>query len=89
MLTNAKTKAFENHDLVLAREDLGKSIARCTEDGEKHETAIPRLSLFRRNEPTEPTTTVPAATTHQILRRRFIRPRRDVPRYVVPGEGSG
>lgn len=54
MLTNAKTKAFENHDLEQVREDLGKSIARWTEEGEKHETAIPRLSLFRRTEPTEP-----------------------------------
>lgn len=54
MLTNAKTKAFENRDLELARENLGKSLARLTEDGEKHETAIPHLSLFRRYEPTEP-----------------------------------
>ncbi len=54
MLTNAKTKAFENHDLEQVRGNLGKSIARWTEEGEKHETAIPRLSLFRRTEPTEP-----------------------------------
>ena len=54
MLTRAKTKAFENDGLELARANLGKSIARLTEDGEKHETAIPRLSLFRRTEPTGP-----------------------------------
>jgi AraC-like DNA-binding protein len=54
MLTTVKTKVLENHDLELARENLGKSIARLTEDGEMHETAIPRLSLFRRTEPTGP-----------------------------------
>ena len=54
MLTNAKTKTFQNHDLEQVREDLGKGIARWTEDGEKHETAIAQLSLFRRTEPTEP-----------------------------------
>ncbi len=54
MLTTLKTKALENFDLEQAREVLGKSIARLTEDGEKQETAIPRLSLFRRTAPTEP-----------------------------------
>jgi AraC-like DNA-binding protein len=54
MSSTAKTKTLENDGLKLALENLGKNIARCTEDGEKHETAIPRLSLFRRNEPTEP-----------------------------------
>ncbi len=33
---------------------LGKSIARWTEQGEQHITAVPGLSLFRREEPTEP-----------------------------------
>jgi len=33
---------------------IGKSIARLTEKGELHTTAIPGLSLFRRDEPTEP-----------------------------------
>ena len=37
-----------------ALEALRKSIARCTDKGELHTTAIPSLSLFRRNEPTEP-----------------------------------
>ena len=37
-----------------ALEGLGTSIARWTEKGEQHITAIPGLSLFRRDEPTEP-----------------------------------
>lgn len=37
-----------------ALEALGKSIARWTDKGELHTTAIPGLSLFRREEPTEP-----------------------------------
>ena len=36
-----------------ALEFLGKSIARCTDKGELHTTAVPGLSLFRRDEPTE------------------------------------
>jgi len=35
---------------------LRKSIARCTEKGDQHTTAVPGLSLFRRIEPTEPIT---------------------------------
>lgn len=54
MLTTAKTKVFESGDLAFALENLSKSIARFTEGGEKHETAIPGFSLFRRSEPTEP-----------------------------------
>lgn len=37
-----------------ALEYLKKSIARWTEQGELHTTAVPGLSLFRREEPTEP-----------------------------------
>lgn len=37
-----------------AIEALGKCIARWTEKGEQHITAVPGLSLFRREEPTEP-----------------------------------
>lgn len=37
-----------------AIEALGKSIARWTDNGELHTTAIPGLALFRREEPTEP-----------------------------------
>ena len=54
MRTTTKVRALENDELARARESLGKSIARLTEDGERHETAIPRLSLFRRVEPTAP-----------------------------------
>jgi len=42
--------------LEVALEVLRKSIARLTESGELHTTAIPGLSLFRRIEPTEPIT---------------------------------
>jgi AraC-like DNA-binding protein len=54
MQTIDKTKAFEDDGIALTRSELGKRIARWTEDGEKHETAIPRLSLFRRNQLTGP-----------------------------------
>jgi AraC-like DNA-binding protein len=40
----------------VALEAFGKSIARCTEEGEQYTTAIPGLSLFRREEQTEPVT---------------------------------
>jgi len=39
-----------------ALEALATSIARLTEEGEQHITAIPGLSLYRREEPTEPMT---------------------------------
>jgi AraC-like DNA-binding protein len=44
----------ENNSMEVALETLGKSIARWTETGEQHTTAVPGLSLFRRDEPTEP-----------------------------------
>ncbi len=37
-----------------ALDELGKSIARWTEQGELQTTAVPGLSLFRRNQPTDP-----------------------------------
>jgi len=40
----------------VALEALGGSIARLTEQGELHATAVPGLSLFRRTGPTEPIT---------------------------------
>ena len=46
----------EDNSLEVAIESLGKSIARLTENGEQHTTAVPGLSLFRREEPTEPIT---------------------------------
>lgn len=54
MPTTAKTKTCANDDLELALEHLSRSIARCTEGGEKHETLIPGFSLFRKSEPTGP-----------------------------------
>lgn len=46
----------EDNSLEVAVAALVKSIARCTENGELFTTAIPGLSLFRRVEPTGPTT---------------------------------
>lgn len=45
---------YENNSMEIALEALRKSIARWTEKGEQHVTAVPGLSLFRRIEPTEP-----------------------------------
>ncbi len=42
----------------VAIETLGKSIARLTEKEEQHTSAVPGLSLFRQDEPTEPTSGV-------------------------------
>lgn len=47
-------KVFENNSMEAALESLGNRIARWTDKGEQHVTAIPGLSLFRRAEPTEP-----------------------------------
>ncbi|MDQ7825593.1 MAG: AraC family transcriptional regulator [Candidatus Eremiobacteraeota bacterium] len=44
---------IENNRMEGALEALGKSIVRWTEKGEQHITAVPGLSLFRRDEPTE------------------------------------
>lgn len=46
----------ENNSLAAAIESLTQSIARLTEQGELHTTAVPGLSLFRRIEPTGPIT---------------------------------
>lgn len=43
-----------DNGLETSRNNLGESIARLTKDGERLETAIPGLALFRREEPTEP-----------------------------------
>ncbi|HBG07994.1 MAG: AraC family transcriptional regulator [Geobacteraceae bacterium GWC2_58_44] len=40
--------------MEVALEALRKSIARWTENGEQHVTAVPGLSLYRRDQPTEP-----------------------------------
>jgi AraC-like DNA-binding protein len=47
---------IDNNNLEVAIEALGTSIARLTEKGELHTTAVSGLSLFRREEPTEPIT---------------------------------
>jgi len=47
-------RVSETNSIAVALESLGNSIARWTDQGEQHETAIPGLSLFRRTEPTEP-----------------------------------
>jgi AraC-like DNA-binding protein len=49
-------KDVDNKSREVAIEALGKSIVRLTEQGELHTTAVPGLSLFRRDEPTEPIT---------------------------------
>jgi AraC-like DNA-binding protein len=55
MRTQAVKQAFENTSLEGALEALGKSIARWTEQGDQPMTAIPGLSLSRRDAPTQPT----------------------------------
>jgi len=45
---------INNNRLEVAIDTLGKSIARCTEKAELYQTDVPGLSLFRRDEPTEP-----------------------------------
>jgi len=47
---------IEKGDGAATVEALGKRIARLTEGGELQTTAVPGLSLFRRQEPTEPLT---------------------------------
>lgn len=47
---------YEKSERNAAVEALGQRIARWTEQGELHTTVVPGLSLFRREEPTEPIT---------------------------------
>jgi AraC-like DNA-binding protein len=49
------TQAFENNSMEVAIAGLAKSIARWTDKGDQLETAIPGLALYRRDEPTQPT----------------------------------
>ena len=56
MMKAAVMQDGDNNSLAVAIEALGKSIARLTEQGELHTTAIPGLSLFRREEATGPIT---------------------------------
>ena len=55
MSKQAIKQAFENNSMVVALEALGESIARWTDQGDQLVTAIPGLSLWRRIEPTQPT----------------------------------
>lgn len=49
----AINKVFENKSMEDALDALGKSIARLTDKGDQLITAIPGLSLYRRDEPTQ------------------------------------
>jgi AraC-like DNA-binding protein len=55
MNKQAINRSFENNNMEVALEALGKSIARWTDKGDKVMTAVPGLSLYRREEPTQPT----------------------------------
>src|SRR5512140_1695744 len=54
MMNKEDMQYIDNNSLGVTIKALVKSIARCTDGGELHTTAIPGLSLFRREEPTEP-----------------------------------
>jgi AraC-like DNA-binding protein len=54
MRKQAVNQAFENNSMEVGRETLAKSLARWTDKGDQLETAIPGLSLFRRDAPTQP-----------------------------------
>jgi AraC-like DNA-binding protein len=47
-------QVFENNNMVVVLEALGKSIVRWTDKGDQSMTAIPGLSLYRRDEPSQP-----------------------------------
>ena len=51
-------REIENKSMEMALEALGNSIARWTDQGEQPITAVPGLSLFRREEPTGPISAV-------------------------------
>jgi AraC-like DNA-binding protein len=55
MSQQAVKPALENNSMEVALEALAASIARRTEKGYHIETAIPGLALYRRDEPTQPT----------------------------------
>jgi AraC-like DNA-binding protein len=54
MQKQAVKRAFENSSMEVALAALGKSIARWADKHDRLMTAIPGLSLFRRDEPTQP-----------------------------------
>ena len=53
MVKQYSKPSFENKELEVALETLAKSIARWTDKRERLDTAIPGLSLCRREEPTQ------------------------------------
>ena len=53
-----KNQTIENSSLDIAIDDLAKSIARWTDKPDRIMTAIPGFSLFRRDEPSQPTTSM-------------------------------
>lgn len=55
MCKQTVSQDFKDNRMEAALEALGKSIARWTDKGDKPMTAIPGLSLYRRDEPTQPT----------------------------------
>lgn len=55
MRKQSVNQEFENNSMEVALEALGKSIARWTDKGNQRRTAIPGLSLHRRDEPSQPT----------------------------------
>ena len=54
MAAGSIDRDVEDDGLAVSIAELNKNIARLTEQGELHTTAIPGLSLFRRDQPTEP-----------------------------------
>ena len=58
MRKQAVNQACEKNSMDVALEALGKSIARWTEKGNQLMTAIPGLSLYRRDAPTQPTSSM-------------------------------
>ena len=58
MRQQAVKQACEKNSMDVALEALGKSIARWTEKGDQLMTAIPGLSLYRRDAPTQPTSSM-------------------------------
>ena len=56
MHKQAVKQEFENDSMEVLLGTFGKHIARWTDKGEQQITAVPGLSLFRRDEPTEPIT---------------------------------
>jgi AraC-like DNA-binding protein len=58
MRQQAVNQVCETHSMDMALEALGKSIARWTETGSQLLTAIPGLSLYRRDAPTQPTSSM-------------------------------